>query len=147
MEKDLRLKLLKGWKKTDEKYALDNDQGLTNVDNLVCPCGETISLFKVEEEPTLGRHMFDKMLRDYSKITSNLKLLYVGKFKIKENNLSSYIIKEQISKNHICHLLFVYENVLYVFIFKLNVYFPSLKKIISSNQAFKDVVALLEAQF
>ena len=146
MEKKI-LVLPKGWKRTTEKYQLQNDQRLENLDNLICPSQETVSLFKINEDKDLGLYMFEKMLKDYSKITTNLKLLYIGKINIKKNNISIYIIREKFSSKYLAHVLFVLENTLYALIFNIKDYKPSLKQMLESNITLKEVINLLEAQF
>ena len=141
------LNLTSGWKRTKEKYALNNDQSLRNLDNLISPCGETVSLFVVEEEVETGLRMFDKMFRDYKNITTNLVLTYVGRFKIKKNQIVAYLIKDKDRERFIMHLLFEIKNQLYALIFNIEKPSSNYKELISNNAVLRETIKLLEVQF
>lgn len=85
------IKLPNGWKVSDEKYLLKNDQGLTFIANLISPKNKVISLFEAEEG--LGLYSFDAMLSDYSKITEQLKLKKKFSMKFSESAFPIYIIE------------------------------------------------------
>jgi len=138
MENQITLK--KDWKVLKEKYAVNNDQGLEFVDNLVSPSGDVVTLFACTEDDV---RLYDKMLRDYKKITSNLTLLIASKIKRKDDIINMYVVREKISKNAICHMFFVFKNKLYAAIFNLKYYFPSTKKIMENNIVIKEFLDLL----
>jgi len=138
MENQITLK--KDWKVLKEKYAVKNDQGLKFVDNLVSPSGEVVTLFACTEDDV---RLYDKMLRDYSKITPNLKLLLASKLKHNEDIINVYVIREIVSKKAMCHMFFIFKNKLYAAIFNLKHYFPSTKKIMENNIVIKEFLDLL----
>ena len=139
------LKLLKDWKRSKDIYSLNNDQKMKNIDNLISPCGTVVSVFLIEEDPNVGLFMFDKMFKDYEKITNNLKLLIRGKVKIKEVLIPVYIIKEKDAKKLVAHVFFSTEDKLYCLIFNLDKQERSLKASISSNISFRQTLKFVEA--
>lgn len=140
------LSLTKGWTQLKEEFSLSNDQGMTFLCNYKAPCGEIITLFKVNETVDVGLNMFDRMITDYKATTTNLHLLLKSKLKQKDNYIHIYIIREKISDKAIVQLFFEKENELYALIFNLNTYLPSTKKCIQENKIFSETISLLEVQ-
>lgn len=143
----MNIVLSPGWLRTKEKYPLSNDQRLKNVDNLISPCGETVSVFEVEEELNAGLRMFERMFRDYEKITVNLKLTFVDKFNIGQKECRFYVIEEKFSKKQIAHIFIENQGKLFVFIFTLKFFEKSsLEELSTHNSVLKEVMELLGVQ-
>ena len=130
------------WKVLKERYNTPNDQGLKFLKNLVSPSGVVVSLFCCTDDSNDVR-IYDKMFRDYKKISSSLSLLLASKIKKDEKILNVYVIREKISKNAICHIFFDIKDKLYAVIVKLDNYFPSMKKIRENNKIIGEFLALL----
>ena len=141
----MNLKLLPSWSKTDEIYSLNNSQGMENVDNLICPSGEVVSVFFVDEEPKVAMHMFDRMIRDYKITTPNLRLLIAGKLKIKEYFVPIYIIREKLSKKAFVNIFFEMDKKAYALIFALKKFERSITKNVKENPVLLYALKLLEA--
>ena len=71
--------LPKGFAWARQRYNLKNDQGLDFVANIISKQGNVISLFKGQQ--FVGSTAIDLMIKDYKKVTDNLKLK--KKFNIK----------------------------------------------------------------
>lgn len=140
----MKLKLLPNWKYSKEIYNLKNDQNMKNIGNLVSPCGKVVSVFFVDEDPKVGLFMFNKMLRDYNKITRNLKLLMTGKIKVKERIVSAYIVMNKDIKTKIVHLFFEKEDKLYILIFNIESYKRKLMENINLNDVFMESINLIK---
>ena len=140
----VKLKLLPSWHKTKEIYSLTNDQGMKNMDNLLSPSGKVVSLFLINEQPKVGLHMFDRMIRDYKLTTENLHLLLAGKLKIKECLIPIYIIREKISKKAIVNMFFEKDEKLFAFIFALEKFERSIVKNVKENPVLLESLKLLE---
>ena len=130
------------WKVLKEKYNTPNDQGLKFLKNLVSPSGVVVSLFCCNDD-TSDVRIYDKMFKDYKNISSNLNLLFSSKIKKDDKILNVYVIREKISKNAICQIFFDIDGKLYAVIFKLDNYFPSMKKIRENNKVIDEFLALL----
>lgn len=139
-------KLTDGWKEIDDKFSLKNDQEMSFLCNYKAPCGEIVTLFKINEKVETGAIMFDKMISDYKDITPNLYLQLKSKIKIKEKIVNIYVIKERISNKSMVQMIFNYENTLYALIFNLGKYYPSTKECIDNNKIMSEVISLLEGQ-
>ena len=140
----MELKLLKNWERVNEIYPLKNDQGLKNIDNLLAPCKKVVSVFFVDEKPKTGLGVFDRMIRDYKKITPNLKMSLAGKLKVKENILPIYIIRNTQTSDFMAHIFFEKEDKLFVLIFGIEKYERQIVKIAGKNPVFLQTVKLLE---
>ena len=140
----MEFKLLPNWEKSTEIYTLRNDQQMRNIYNLITPCKKVVSVFLVEEEPKLGLHMFNRMIRDYDEITDNLKLLKAGTLTIKESDVSVYFVQETTSKNIMVHLFFEKEDKLYAFIFTIDEFDKNITKMVKNNKVFLETLRLLE---
>lgn len=140
------LNLDKDWVELQDRFSLNNDQGMTFLCNYLAPCGEIATLFKINESVEVGLNMFDHMINDYKETTPNLYLLLKSKIKIKDKLANVYIIREKISKKAMAHIFFEKENTLYALIFNLNTYEPSTKQCIEKNKIFAEVISLLEVQ-
>ena len=130
------------WKVLKEKYNTPNDQGLKFLKNLVSPSGVVVSLFCCIDDANDVR-IYDKMFKDYKLVSENLRLLFSSKIKKGEKVLNVYVIRERISKKAMCHIFFDVKDKLYAVIFKLDSYFPSMKKIRANNKVIDEFLALL----
>lgn len=144
MERKTKFKLLPNWQKTTEIYSLKNDQKMQNIYNLIAPCKRVISVFFVDEEPKLGFHMFDRMIRDYDEITDNLKLLKAGQLEINEKEVKVYFVQETKSNVVIAHLFFEKEDKLYAFVFSIDLFDKNITKTVKENVMFLETLKLLK---
>lgn len=85
------LNLPDGFKFSNEKYVLKNDQGLDFLANIISPTGNVISLFGTQQ--FVGITAIDLMIKDYEKVTNNLKLKKKFNIKIGEISYPLYIIE------------------------------------------------------
>ena len=83
--------LPEGFKLSKEKYTLKNDQGLDFIDNIITPTGNVISLFGTQQ--FIGFTAIDLMIKDYEKVTNNLKLKKKFNIKMGEISYPIYIIE------------------------------------------------------
>ncbi len=144
--KEKEFQLGKSWRRSNERYALSNDQRLTNVDNFIFKDGQIVSLFLIEESISEGFFIFDKMIRDYEKITKNLSLLHFSKHKNGEKNIFVYIIMDKVFKKYTAQILFEFDEKLYCTIFSIEKCENHFEKLIKNNPILAEVVSLIKEQ-
>ena len=134
----IAMKIPKGYIRLQEKYDLSNDQNLQFVFNLLSPNRTIISVFLAKEELSV----YDKMIKDYKNITSNLELKKKFNIKIGEKTASLYIIGKE---SFFAQMFFQLDDKLYCFVSTIEKFEPSYEKIKKENVSLSDLVGFVRA--
>lgn len=134
----IAMKIPKGYIRLQEKYDLSNDQNLQFVFNLLSPNRTIISVFLAKEELSV----YDKMIKDYKNITSNLELKKKFNIKIGEKTASLYIIGKE---SFFAQMFFQLDDKLYSFVSTIEKFEPSYEKIKKENVSLSDLVGFVRA--
>ncbi len=134
----IAMKIPKGYIRLQEKYDLSNDQNLQFVFNLLSPNKTIISVFLAKEELSV----YDKMIKDYKNITSNLELKKKFNIKIGEKTASLYIIGKE---SFFAQMFFQLDDKLYSFVSTIEKFEPSYEKIKKENVSLSDLVGFVRA--
>ena len=134
----IAMKIPKGYIRLQEKYDLSNDQNLQFVFNLLSPNKTIISVFLAKEELSV----YDKMIKDYKNITSNLELKKKFNIKIGEKTASLYIIGKE---SFFAQMFFQLDDKLYSFVSTIEKFEPNYEKIKKENVSLSDLVGFVRA--
>ncbi len=140
MKNSCPINISKGWKISEEKYLLNNDQGLSFIANLISPNNCVISLFEAEEG--LGLFAFDLMIADYNKITDELKLKKKFSMKFSQFTFPIYIIEGKNGQLFAQGFIEKEEKV-YSFITFLEKAGKDYKEYVSLNPSLRDLAQLM----
>ena len=135
---NITIKIPKGYIRLQEKYDLSNDQNLQFVFNLLSPNKTIISVFLAKEELSV----YDKMIKDYKNITSNLELKKKFNIKIGEKTASLYIIGKE---SFFAQMFFQLDDKLYSFVSTIEKFEPSYEKLKKENISLSDLVGFVRA--
>lgn len=130
------IKIPKGYKKLQEKYDLSNDQNLRFVFNLLSPNKKIISVFLAKEDLAV----YDKMIKDYKDITSNLEMKKKFNIKIGDKSATIYIIGKE---SFFAQAFFQVEKELFSFITSIEICEKNYEKLKKESNAFFDLIGLM----
>ena len=134
----IAMKIPKGYIRLQEKYDLSNDQNLRFVFNLLSPNKKIISVFLAKEDLAV----YDKMIKDYKNITSNLELKKKFNIKIGEKTASLYIIGKE---SFFAQMFFQLDDKLYSFVSTIEKFEPSYEKLKKESISISDLVGFVRA--
>ena len=133
---NLCFKLPSNFKVLEEKYELANDQNLQFYVNLVSDKGTVITVLKAKED----LETYDKMIRDYEKITDNLQMKKKFKINMGENQIALYIIGKE---NCLAQAFVQIKGELFSFLTSLEFVGKNYAETKNHDKAFQDLIELL----